>query len=58
MAGHKARWLELTLDAAKAALTALEGETATAQATIADAQASIMGEDFPHLGIFMDVHGL
>ena len=58
MAAHKARRLELDLDAAKVALAALEGETTAAQAATADTQARIAGKGFPRLVILMDVHGL
>jgi hypothetical protein len=36
MAAHEARWLELTLDVAKAAIATSEGETAAAQVATVD----------------------
>ena len=55
VAAHEARRLELDLDAAKVALTALEGEIATAQAATAVAQTHISCKGLLHLNARMDV---
>ena len=54
MAAHEARWLELDLDAAKVALTALE-EIATAQTATVVAQTHISSKGLLHLDARMDV---
>ena len=50
--------MELNLDPTKVALATSEGETTAAQAVTTDAQACIVGKDFPYLVVLMDVHGL
>jgi hypothetical protein len=55
MATHKARRLELDLDAAKVALAASKGEFATTQVVITVVQTHIVGKGLLHLNARMDV---